>query len=86
MNQHQVTANPPMIPEILQRHLEELQFLCGQFQHALHSPDYRHRDLDPFLHAVDPQLLARSAIRDQQHLRLLAVDGANRLGVGGWIG
>ena len=32
---------------MVQNHLEEFQFLCGQYQHALKSPDYRPGDLDP---------------------------------------
>lgn len=47
MNAHYSSAGPPMIPELLQTHLEELQFLSGQFQNALRSPDYRRCDLKP---------------------------------------
>lgn len=41
------SASQPIIPAIVQNHLEEFQFLCGHYQQALRSPDYRRRDLDP---------------------------------------
>ncbi|MBC7851822.1 MAG: hypothetical protein IAF94_00155 [Pirellulaceae bacterium] len=47
MNAHQASVGPLIIPEVLHAHLEEFQFLCEQFQHALRSPDYRRRDLEP---------------------------------------
>lgn len=45
-----------MIPEVLQAHLEEFQFLCGQFQHALRSPDYCRRDLEPLARRIAAHL------------------------------
>jgi uncharacterized protein (TIGR02270 family) len=33
------------ISHIVQQHLEEFQFLCDQYQHALQSPEHRLRDL-----------------------------------------
>ena len=56
MNAHQASVCPPMIPEVLHAHLEEFQFLCGQFQHALRSPDYRRRDLEPLTSRIAAHL------------------------------
>jgi uncharacterized protein (TIGR02270 family) len=47
VNLHQVTSCQPIIPGVIQNHLEEFQFLYGQYEQALHSPDYRLSDLDP---------------------------------------
>lgn len=54
--QHQVTARPPLIPEVLQIHLEEIQFLCGQYQQALRSADFRRRDLEPLAKRIAAHL------------------------------
>ena len=56
MNAHQVSVCPPMIPEVLHAHLEEFQFLCGLFQNALRSPDYRRRDLEPLARRIAAHL------------------------------